>query len=376
MKIKKILPLMLLFSVVTAALTAFLRPHAAERVFMLDAGHGGGDSGAVYCGRYEKNDNLRMTLAVGERLARSGEKVLYTRTEDAAVDLHYRSVLANSADATYFISFHRNSAASVGRGVEVYYHSSLSAQSTAAKLAAPVQDALVACGFYNRGVKQANFAVLRETKMPAILIELAFINNEAENAKLDAEFDKIADSIASALLSFVGKTLVPAATEPPMTEAPTTEPQETEPQTTEAQTTESQTTFPPKTDPADTKPQVTSPPKTEPPMTTVSPKTEPETSARITEASSEADLSTDVISEAVEESSGQTETKPSAAAPTSADSETASEAVSTSNTEGSEGDVGKPDGKRYFFIMAFLVIAAAVCAVAVIISKKREASNG
>lgn len=371
MKIKKILPLMLLFSVVTAALTAFLRPHAAERVFMLDAGHGGGDSGAIYGERYEKNDNLRMTLAVGERLARSGEKVLYTRTEDAAVDLHYRSVLANSADATYFISFHRNSAASVGRGVEVYYHSSLSAQSTAAKLAAPVQDALVACGFYNRGVKQANFAVLRETKMPAILIELAFINNEAENAKLDAEFDKIADSIASALLSFVGKTLVPAATEPPMTEAPTTEPQETEPQTTEAQT-----TVPPKTEQADTKPQVTSSPKTEPPMTTVPPKTEPETSARITEPSSEADLSTDVISEAVEESSGQTETKPSAAAPTSADSETASEAVSTSNTEGSEGDVGKPDGKRYFFIMAFLVIAAAVCAVAVIISKKREASNG
>lgn len=109
--------------------------------------------------------------------------------------------MANSAGATYFVSFHRNSASTVGRGVEVYYYTGLSAQSTAARMAAPVQDALVACGFHNRGVKQANFSVLRRTSMPAILVELAFINNEAENAKLDSEFDRHRrrDSLRAAL---------------------------------------------------------------------------------------------------------------------------------------------------------------------------------
>lgn len=68
-------------------------------------------------------------------------------------------------------------------------------------MAAPVQDALVACGFHNRGVKQAKFSVLRRTSMPAILVELAFINNEAENAKLDSEFDRHRrrDSLRAAL---------------------------------------------------------------------------------------------------------------------------------------------------------------------------------
>ena len=197
MKKRRIFSLITALTFAAAPLVAVFHMRAAERTFMLDAGHGGSDSGAVYNGRLEKNDNLRITLAVGERLARSGERVLYTRTDDSTVDLTYRSTMANSAGATYFVSFHRNSASTVGRGVEVYYYTGLSAQSTAARMAAPVQDALVACGFHNRGVKQAKFSVLRRTSMPAILVELAFINNEAENAKLDSEFDRIADAIAS-----------------------------------------------------------------------------------------------------------------------------------------------------------------------------------
>ena len=119
MKKRRIFSLITALTFAAAPLVTAFHMRAAESTFMLDAGHGGSDSGAVYNGRLEKNDNLRITLAVGERLARSGERVLYTRTDDSTVDLTYRSTMANSAGATYFVSFHRNSASTVGRGVEV-----------------------------------------------------------------------------------------------------------------------------------------------------------------------------------------------------------------------------------------------------------------
>lgn len=332
---------------------------------MLDAGHGGNDSGAAYNGRLEKDDNLRMTLAVGERLARSGERVIYTRENDTTVELADRSAMANAAGATYFVSFHRNSASTVGRGVEVYYHTSLSAQSTAARMAAPVQDALVACGFHNRGVKQANFSVLRRTSMPAILIELAFINNEAENAKLDAEFDRIADAIASALLSFVGKTLTPETTQPPETDPPTTEPPATEPPTTEPEATDPPTTPPPATKPPVTDPPKTDPPATKPPETSVSETTVPETQP----------------AETVTESASGTEPETETADPevTSQDRAPSSGTESTSAADESapsSGETGKTERGRYLIIIAFLIIAAAVCITAAVLTRKRDKTDG
>lgn len=354
MKKRRIFSLITALTFAAAPLVAAFHMRAAERTFMLDAGHGGSDSGAVYNGRLEKNDNLRITIAVGERLARSGERVLYTRTDDSTVDLTYRSTMANSADATYFVSFHRNSASTVGRGVEVYYYTGLSAQSTAARMAAPVQDALVACGFHNRGVKQANFSVLRRTSMPAILVELAFINNEAENAKLDSEFDRIADAIASALLSFVGKTLTPATTQPPETEPPTTEPKATKPQITN----------PPETKPQVTNPPETTPPATSPPETSVSETTAPETqpagtvteSAAVTVSEPEADAS-------------------EAASPDNAPSSGAESTSLADESEPSSGETQKPGRGRYFMIAAFLIIAA-VCVTAAVLTRKRDKTDG
>lgn len=346
MKKRRIFSLITALTFAAAPLVAAFHMRAAERTFMLDAGHGGSDSGAVYNGRLEKNDNLRITLAVGERLARSGERVLYTRTDDSTVDLTYRSTMANSAGATYFVSFHRNSASTVGRGVEVYYYTGLSAQSTAARMAAPVQDALVACGFHNRGVKQANFSVLRRTSMPAILVELAFINNEAENAKLDSEFDRIADAIASALLSFVGKTLTPATTQPPETEPPTTEPKATEPKATE----------PPATKPPATNPPETTPPATSPPETSVSETTAPETQPAGTVSEPEADAS-------------------EAASPDNAPSSGAESTSLADESEPSSGETQKPGRGRYFMIAAFLIIAA-VCVTAAVLTRKRDKTDG
>ena len=369
MKNRRIFSLIIALIFAAVPFTAAFHLRAAERTFMLDAGHGGSDSGAVYNGRLEKNDNLRITLAVGERLARSGERVLYTRTDDSTVDLTYRSTMANSAGATYFVSFHRNSASTVGRGVEVYYYTGLSAQSTAARMAAPVQDALVACGFHNRGVKQANFSVLRRTSMPAILVELAFINNEVENAKLDSEFDRIADAIASALLSFVGKTLTPATTQPPETEPPTTEPPTTDPPTTEPEVTDPPATKPPVTNPPTTKPPVTEPPKTDPPATQT-----PETSA------SETTVTETQPAETVTESAAGTEseTETAASGVTSRDADPSSGAGSTSaddESASSSGETGETGRGRYFMIAAFLIIAA-VCVTAAVLTRKRDKTDG
>lgn len=361
---RRIFSLITALTFAAAPLVAAFHLRAAERTFMLDAGHGGSDSGAVYNGRLEKNDNLRITLAVGERLARSGERVLYTRTDDSTVDLTYRSTMANSAGATYFVSFHRNSASTVGRGVEVYYYTGLSAQSTAARMAAPVQDALVACGFHNRGVKQANFSVLRRTSMPAILVELAFINNEAENAKLDSEFDRIADAIASALLSFVGKTLTPTTTQPPETEPPTTEPKATEPKATEPPTTEPKATEPPATKPQVTNPPETTPPATSPPETSVSETTAPETQPAGTVTESAADTVSEPEADASE-----------AASPDNAPSSGAESTSLADESEPSSGETEKPGRGRYFMIAAFLIIAA-VCITAAVLTRKRDKTDG
>ena len=359
MKKRRIFSLITALTFAAAPLVTAFHMRAAERTFMLDAGHGGSDSGAVYNGRLEKNDNLRITLAVGERLARSGERVLYTRTDDSTVDLTYRSTMANSAGATYFVSFHRNSASTVGRGVEVYYYTGLSAQSTAARMAAPVQDALVACGFHNRGVKQAKFSVLRRTSMPAILVELAFINNEAENAKFDSEFDRIADAIASALLSFVGKTLTPATTQPPETEPPTTEPKATEPPTTEPKATE-----PPATKPQITNPPETTPPATSPPETSVSETTAPVTQPAGTVTESAADTVSEPEADASE-----------AASPDNAPSSGAESTSLADENEPSSGETQKPGRGRYFMIAAFLIIAA-VCVTAAVLTRKRDKTDG
>ena len=360
MKNRRIFSLIIALIFAAVPFTAVLHPRAAERTFMLDAGHGGNDSGAAYNGRLEKDDNLRMTLAVGERLARSGERVIYTRKNDTTVELTDRSAMANAAGATYFVSFHRNSASTVGRGVEVYYHTSLSAQSTAARMAAPVQDALVACGFHNRGVKQANFSVLRKTSMPAILIELAFINNEAENAKLDAEFDRIADAIASALLSFVGKTLAPETTQPPETDPPTTEPPATDPPTTEPEV----------TDPPTTKPPVTEPPKSDPPATRPQETSVSETTAPETQPA-------ETVTESAAGTESETETDASGV--TSRDAYPSSGAGSTSAADesvSSSSETGETGRGRYFIITAFLIIAAAVCMGAAVLIRKRDKTDG
>lgn len=87
---------------------------------IIDPGHGGMDPGAVYKGRQEKDDNLRLALAVGELLSQNGVDVLYTRTDDVYDSPYRKAMIANESGADYLISFHRNASPIAGNasGIE------------------------------------------------------------------------------------------------------------------------------------------------------------------------------------------------------------------------------------------------------------------
>lgn len=166
---------------------------------MLDAGHGGYDNGATYYGRREKDDNLRLTLAVGEALQRMGFNVLYTRTEDVYDSVLEKAAIANNSSADYFVSIHRNSSPTPNTysGVQtlIYDDSGIKAD-----MARNVNAQLESVGFQNLGIEErTNLAVLRRTRMPAILIEAGFINTDADNTTFDNNFDAMAQAIADGI---------------------------------------------------------------------------------------------------------------------------------------------------------------------------------
>ena len=167
---------------------------------MLDAGHGGRDPGAVYNGRQEKDDTLALVLAVGEILQNRGLDVLYTRTTDEYESPYQKAMEANEAGVDFFISLHRNSSpeANTYSGVEslVYNKSGLKLQ-----MAENINEQLETVGFANLGVKERpGLVVLRRTRMPAVLVEVGFINSDADNQIFDDNFDDIALAIAEGIL--------------------------------------------------------------------------------------------------------------------------------------------------------------------------------
>lgn len=167
---------------------------------MLDAGHGGRDSGAVYKGRKEADDTLRLTLAVGEILQNHGIDVLYTRTEDVYETPFQKAMEANNAGVDFFLSIHRNSFPTDNQvsGVEslVYDLSGLKYQ-----MAQDINEQLESIGFVNLGVKERpNLVVLKRTKMPAVLVEAGFINSDVDNNLFDKNLDAIAQAIAEGVL--------------------------------------------------------------------------------------------------------------------------------------------------------------------------------
>ncbi len=146
----------------------------------IDPGHGGTNPGAIGInGLYEAEVNLDVALRVGEILAGRGYDIEYSRTGNDTVSLGGRADMANAWGADYFVSIHCNSNTdpSIG-GTETFYYR---AGTTAQRFAETVNTALVnQINLRNIGTFARNLAVLRLTRMPAILVELAFLSNPSE----------------------------------------------------------------------------------------------------------------------------------------------------------------------------------------------------
>jgi len=215
---------------------------------VIDAGHGGHDSGTLGAGGIEEKDVvLDVALRLGKLLHdRLGAEVVYTRADDTFIPLETRTAIANKAQADLFISIHANSSQDpTARGVEVYYlnftsdpdamnvasrENAVSTQSVhelsdlvkkialkdkideSKELATDVDESLYAgiqkgnTGLKNRGVKKAPFVVLIGANMPSILAEISFVTNPDDAAKLETPTyrERVAESIYNGVAEYAG----------------------------------------------------------------------------------------------------------------------------------------------------------------------------
>lgn len=185
---------------------------------IIDPGHGGSDSGAGGYGLQEKNLNLDIALHLRSKLANYAD-ISMTRTSDTFVSLSDRAAFANKAAADFFISIHIN--AGGGSGFESYTYINASAENEHLReiIHQEVAAFYKANGFIDRGMKRANFAVLRETHMPSVLLENLFIDSQADAQKLkDSVFrENIAAVIANGVIKALNlQDIIPQPTPLPL----------------------------------------------------------------------------------------------------------------------------------------------------------------
>lgn len=173
---------------------------------VIDAGHGGDyDPGAVFEGRREKDDTLRLALAVGDILENNGVDVVFTRVSDVYDTPYEKAEMANESGADFFVSIHRNAAAEPGTGsgiMSLVYEN----EGLAKELAESINRELTRTGFADLGIfERPGLVVLRKTEMPAVLVEAGFIDNPADNERFDAQFEEIAAAIATGILDVINR---------------------------------------------------------------------------------------------------------------------------------------------------------------------------
>jgi N-acetylmuramoyl-L-alanine amidase len=168
-----------------ALVVTFRRARLQEQRIVVDPGHGGNDPGARHRGVSEKTLNLDIARRLARLLREAGAEVLLTREEDVFVELYDRPARANAADASLFVSIHCNAMPrpNVGRGTETYY-----CNDNSVFLALAMQEALCrTLRLKDGGIRRRGFVVVRESKMPATLVEVAYLNTDAEWALLTDE---------------------------------------------------------------------------------------------------------------------------------------------------------------------------------------------
>ncbi len=186
----------------------------AGQIVVVDAGHGGIDSGANRPGVVEKQINLAVALQIGDSLKKYGAKVMLTRDTDVELselcdnekvrgryrrDLNARLEMVEESDADLFVSIHANASTNPRRrGVECYYFG----QSESGKrLALAIEEELRLVAPVSQAAKAADYFVLRRNKVPAALVEVGFITNAEELALLQTpEYQhRLAEAIASGI---------------------------------------------------------------------------------------------------------------------------------------------------------------------------------
>lgn len=178
---------------------------------MIDPGHGGADPGAVARSFAIREKDL--TLAISKRIGATLEEnydvqVFYTRTTDTTMNLAERTALANKHNVDYLLSVHIN--AGGGTGYEDFIYVNLSDSSQSAKIRdvvhAEIVPVLKKFGVKDRGKKKANFHMLRESKMPAMLSENLFIDNPADQKLLSntAFLNELSDAHAHGIAKALG----------------------------------------------------------------------------------------------------------------------------------------------------------------------------
>src|SRR5690625_1786482 len=169
----------------------------------IDPGHGGQDPGASGHGLKEKNVVLEIALRVADVLTKNylGVDVQLSRTADTFIELEERASQANAWGADYFVSIHNNAFNGSAHGFESYIYNDNVSQTTKDKQKDVHQYISSSLNVNDRGMKDANFSVLRNTSMPAILLELLFIDNKAEANKLGStQFkNKLGNIVANAI---------------------------------------------------------------------------------------------------------------------------------------------------------------------------------
>ncbi len=183
----------------------------------IDAGHGGYDNGATYNDRKEKDDNLKLALAVGKKLRDQGIQTNFTREKDVYQSPGEKAQIANEGDATLLISFHRSSspAPNTNNGVEAYVYNT---GGVSEELAKNVNENLAKLGFKNSGVRvNKNLTILKKTDMPAILLDIGYMNTDSDNELFDDKFDEIVNAITDAIMSTLGKETTEPAEKPEYT---------------------------------------------------------------------------------------------------------------------------------------------------------------
>lgn len=195
-----------------------------SRTIFLDPGHGGRDSGAYYYNVAEKDLNMQVYRKLRKKLEELGYKVLTSRDSDIDVDfVTERSRMVNKTNSDIFISIHFNatgSAYSRASGIQTYsysddpdypskinpyWHNHPDRMSESKRLAAAIHSSLLAeTGAKDAGLLEKSFAVLRETAKPAVLLELGYIDNFAENQQIrDSHYqDKLVAGIVKGIQKY------------------------------------------------------------------------------------------------------------------------------------------------------------------------------